>query len=79
MFKEAGELAQNISDELFIIHDLMKCGVECVESCIASTFLRSILQNMCFPAILNSFSAIPPIPTKVVYNFVLSVIVWNSM
>ena len=71
MMKEAEELAQTISDELFIIHDLLKCGIECVESSITSTFIRSLLQNVCFPAILNSLTELCPTPTNVSFHMLV--------
>lgn len=68
LYKEASELVQNISDELYILHDLLNCGIKCVEDCINSTFLRSVLQNVCYPAILNSLSTFPPILTHVSFS-----------
>lgn len=79
LYKEASELVQNISDELYILHDLLNCGVKCVEECITSTFLRSVLQNVCYPAILNSLSTLPPTSTHVSLSLSYSYsLVFNS-
>lgn len=61
-----------LSDELYIMNDLLKCGVESVETCITTTFLRSVLQHVCFPAILNAIHAIQFFPCKVGLSYIVS-------
>lgn len=79
MMNEANEVAQTISDELFIIHDLLQCGMDCVVSAITSTFIRSLLQNMCFPAILNSISKTQLVSTNVCFSFRVLIVVPNQI
>ena len=53
-FKQATEIAQNVSDEFLVLSDLMQCGVKCVEECVRTTLLRSLLHRFCFPVIYNA-------------------------
>lgn len=53
-FKQATEIAQNVSDEFLVLSDLMQCGVKCVEECIRTTLLRSLLHRFCFPVVYNA-------------------------
>lgn len=62
-------MVQTVSDELFILHDLMHCKVPCVEECISTTIIRSLLQHVCFPAIQNCLSETPSSATKVTLPF----------
>lgn len=53
-YKQATEIAQNVSDEFLVLTDLMQCGVKCVEECVRTTLLRSLLHRFCFPVIYNA-------------------------
>ena len=50
-YPKASQLAQSISDECFILHDLAACGMPCVSSCVAGAISTSLLRHLCFPAI----------------------------
>lgn len=47
----------------------MHCKVPCVEECISTTIIRSLLQHVCFPAIQNCLSETPSSATKVTLPF----------
>lgn len=64
-YRQASEIAQNISDELYVLHDLMHCQVHAVEQCIRNTLLRSLLHHFCFPAVFNAVKQNAPQPTNV--------------
>ena len=64
-YKDAYSLAQTVCDEFYILHDLMNCGVPCVTTCLQNTLTHSLLENVCFPAILNQLHRISPISTQV--------------
>lgn len=74
-FHKAAQLVQTVSDELFILHDLMHCKVPCVEECISTTIIRSLLQHVCFPAIQNCLSETPSSATKYDLSFKTALLV----
>ena len=50
-YSKASQLAESISDECFILHDLAACSMSCVSSCVMETISNSLLHHLCFPSI----------------------------
>ena len=64
-YSKASSIAGTISDELYILNDLLTCKMNCVCDCILSTLIRSLLKHTLFPAIRNSLPGVIPAITKV--------------